>query len=160
MRRCRRISRRISRPNPRNSMQGRGRSGNTAGMDLSANSRRAIGWIRSALGGIASWNPANLLPNSGTDDSSDPNGEPPVDPVVITKPKNTWGVNCCNARLSGMRACHCTTCHRNFSGNWAFDKHRAYGKCRHPEEVGLVPVPRWFPCWGSPTDEHPHEKDE
>lgn len=75
-----------------------------------------------------------------------------MDPVVIKRPANTWGVNCCDARLSGMRACHCTECHRNFSGNWAFDKHRYYGKCRHPEESGLVTVPRWFPCWGSPTE--------
>jgi hypothetical protein len=84
-----------------------------------------------------------------------------VDPVVTTIPKKSWGVNCCNARLSGMRACHCTTCHRNFSGYSAFDKHRHYGKCRHPEESGLVMVPRWFPCWGSPGDfDHFSEKDD
>lgn len=82
--------------------------------------------------------------------------------TVIERPKAGVIVktNCCDAEWSGLKPAHCSVCHRTFTGPWAFDKHRAYGKCRHPEDVDLVLVARWFPCWGRITEAGERDYDE
>lgn len=81
----------------------------------------------------------------------------------------TIGTNCCEARWTGLRTCHCATCHETFSGLGAFDAHR-YGsfsdsgartidkktglpqgkrRCLPPESVGLVLADRAYRCWGT-----------
>lgn len=44
----------------------------------------------------------------------------------------------CHTHWTGLNTAHCNTCHLNFSGAPAFDKHRANGACRTPEDSGLV----------------------
>jgi len=48
------------------------------------------------------------------------------------QPPNTCGR--CDAEWTGVRACHCSGCHRTFAGISAFDSHRGsrseHGECR------------------------------
>lgn len=62
----------------------------------------------------------------------------------------------CQARWSGFKTAHCTSCHETFTTVSAFDKHRAgqhdndTRHCLNPATVGLVPARRTYPCWGHP----------
>lgn len=52
----------------------------------------------------------------------------------------------CGTWWTGTRAAHCTACCRTFSGTSAFDEHWKHSEpgqaCQHPEQAGLVPVPK------------------
>jgi len=61
----------------------------------------------------------------------------------------------CGARWGGANTGHCAACHHTFTGITAFDQHRdgshARGRyCVPPEDAGLVPSSRAYPCWAIP----------
>lgn len=61
----------------------------------------------------------------------------------------------CPARWGGYNTGHCSACHNTFTGVTAFDKHRAgsHAKGRYcitPEDAGLIPAGRAYPCWAHP----------
>ena len=73
----------------------------------------------------------------------------------------------CDTRWGGPLTCHCTACHRTFSGITAFDKHRTGShtkgrSCLDPETAvferadgttwGLVKLGRRYECWGFEND--------
>lgn len=41
----------------------------------------------------------------------------------------------CGANWGGYNRCHCSACHRTFSGLTYFDMHRRYGKCVDPGSI-------------------------
>jgi len=43
----------------------------------------------------------------------------------------------CTERWVGVRAAHCTGCHRTFKSVWGFDKHRVGIICKHPMDLGM-----------------------
>ena len=71
----------------------------------------------------------------------------PRDAITCPRCDNWW---------SGLIACHCSECHRTFTGAYAFDMHRAgshaHGKrhCVDPERVGLIPANRLWRGWSRP----------
>lgn len=59
--------------------------------------------------------------------------------------------NGCDNRWTGLRTCHCSACHRTFTGLSAFDLHRRYDHCADPTNCGLVIVhKRHWTGWGWP----------
>jgi hypothetical protein len=62
----------------------------------------------------------------------------------------------CHAWWTGLNTCHCTACHRTFTGITAFDKHRDGSHaqdaryCKEPLTAGLVPAGRNYSCWALP----------
>ena len=44
----------------------------------------------------------------------------------------------CTARWTGARMCHCTGCHRTFTGITVFDQHQTTGGCRMPRALTEV----------------------
>jgi hypothetical protein len=67
-----------------------------------------------------------------------------------------FGCGGCIYRWYGYLTCHCSACHRTFTGIHSFDKHRMNGKCVHPEHVldkhgqrMLALTNRRYPCWGA-----------
>lgn len=51
---------------------------------------------------------------------------------------------------SALNVSHCSACHVTFSSPSAFDKHRVGGKCKTPEDLGLVQGQRNYDCWSYP----------
>ena len=94
-----------------------------------------------------------------------PKGRQPRDPERDAERRR---IRCgtCNYWWTGLRACHCSGCHRTFTGLTAFDMHRegdhAKGTrhCVNPASVGLVPANRPWQGWGQPgTYDGPYEED-
>jgi hypothetical protein len=62
----------------------------------------------------------------------------------------------CDGWWTGLTACHCSACHRNFTSIGAFDSHRggshahATRHCVDPASVGLVPADKPWPGWSRP----------
>jgi hypothetical protein len=61
----------------------------------------------------------------------------------------------CSLRWDGLLTCHCTGCHRTFTGITACEKHRtgthAKGRyCLDPAVVGLIDAGRKYACWANP----------
>ena len=84
-------------------------------------------------------------------------GTPPGDPgasprVRVRTPENPLPHSCAQGhRWAGSLTCHCSVCHRSFSGVKHFDRHRRGGVCLDPAEIGLsLLVGRAFDCWGVP----------
>lgn len=69
-----------------------------------------------------------------------------------TRERATLPFSCggCTARWSGYQTCHCATCHRTFTGEQGFSRHRP-GSCLDPAEVGMVLAEgRAFEAWRVP----------
>jgi hypothetical protein len=62
-------------------------------------------------------------------------GKPVAEPAWIACAR-------CDNRWTGLRACHCSACHRIFTGIRGFDIHRRGGRCNDPATVGLVAIAR------------------
>lgn len=63
----------------------------------------------------------------------------------------------CSARWTGLRTCHCNTCHRTFTGVTPFDRHRRGDRCLHPVDADLVDAGRTYACWGTRTTDTTEE---
>jgi hypothetical protein len=62
--------------------------------------------------------------------------------------------NGCASTWSGLSVCHCSICHRTFTGLSAFDKHRLRGQCCNPADRGLVRIVRQaWAGWGSARED-------
>jgi hypothetical protein len=60
----------------------------------------------------------------------------------------------CGGRWTGLGVCHCSGCHRTFTGISAFDQHRLGGHCENPASRGLVPIARrYWSGWGKPGED-------
>lgn len=57
----------------------------------------------------------------------------------------------CASRWGGALTGHCAGCHETFGGVVTFDLHRRGGRCRRPEESGLVRNDsRGYTIWSQP----------
>lgn len=58
----------------------------------------------------------------------------------------------CGAKWSGSRTAHCAgTCHKTFSGEGPFLRHRKDGNCLDPVSRGMSLLPnRAYECFGYP----------
>jgi hypothetical protein len=78
-------------------------------------------------------------------------------PSGVNRPSSAIACARCDNWWTGLRACHCSACHRTFTGLEAFDKHRSGSHaagtrhCVDPAGVGLVPANKpWPDGWGYP----------
>ncbi len=76
--------------------------------------------------------------------------------LQIPAAKAAIGCGRCSSRWNGLETSHCAACHQTFTGETAFNKHRAgsHGRgtrhCVEPVSVGLVDAGRAYLCWGLP----------
>lgn len=59
----------------------------------------------------------------------------------------------CTERWSGSAVCHCSGCHRTFTGLTAFDYHQTEKGCRDPRAVKKPMRTDGYGRWGWPETE-------
>lgn len=76
-------------------------------------------------------------------------------------------MNCCGARIGGLKTAHCTVCHATFTTPPGFDRHRRRGKCIPPETIEdnsgarvFKEAGRNYPCWAFVSGEKHWEEEE
>jgi hypothetical protein len=79
--------------------------------------------------------------------------DPPTEPVATPAPSAPdFPHRCaCGSGWSGSRTCHCggaAGCHRTFTGESTFRRHRRNGVCLDPTEMGMTQR-RAYSCWGT-----------
>lgn len=57
----------------------------------------------------------------------------------------------CSSKWGGLKTAHCARCHETFTTPANFDRHQHYGKCKPPQNRGLVIGPRGL--WQEPMEE-------
>jgi hypothetical protein len=78
--------------------------------------------------------------------------------ATVSSKRPSTAIACarCDNWWTGLTACHCSACHRTFTGIKAFDMHRAGSHargtrhCVDPVSVGLVPAGKSWPGWSRP----------
>jgi hypothetical protein len=77
-------------------------------------------------------------------------------PRRVVSDRHLLHITCpaCAGAWAGSERAHCSACHRTFDDVELFDAHRADGRCRCPEELGLISTRNgiWLGPLGTPAE--------